>query len=132
MFNQIVSDMMGGDATCVLFLQQLMGYCCTGEFPSKERMFMIFYGPKGAGGKSLLLNVCLKAILGDSLVQGNIYLVCERIGALYGSDAGDKEARLAYKLKWARTAVFSELLDNSKAKGNTLKNLTGENEILVR
>ena len=66
-FEKAVSEIMGGDAERIAFLQRVLGYLITGE--SRERKVVVFLGLRGSNGKTTLSNI-LTRLLGDNFVSG--------------------------------------------------------------
>ncbi len=60
--RSFISDIMGGDAEMIEYLQRALGYSTTGHF--KEHTWFLCHG-NGRNGKSLLLEKCVMPALGE-------------------------------------------------------------------
>jgi putative DNA primase/helicase len=61
-WRAFISDIMGGDAEMIEYLQRVLGYSTTGEFG--QHIWFLAWGG-GRNGKSLLLEKCVAPTLGD-------------------------------------------------------------------
>jgi putative DNA primase/helicase len=64
---KMVTEIMGGDAARVAFLQRVLGYLITGEW--RERKVIVFVGLRGNNGKTTVANL-LTGVMGAQFVSG--------------------------------------------------------------
>lgn len=124
-FERFVSEIMGGNANLVNYLQRVAGYVLTGAVD--ERAFIILYGRKGSNGKSLFGEV-LASTLGDyaTTVPSGV-LMTERSGG--GKHRATPELA---KLKGIRLASASEGQAGQQIDTGQLKEWAGDERLTAR
>jgi putative DNA primase/helicase len=119
-WGRTLTEIMGGDAEMVAYLQRVVGYCLTGSV--QEHALFFFHGG-GANGKSLVVNTIL-AILGDYGCKAPMDL-------LLRTGAQKHETGLA-SLYGARFAAVTETEEGRSWAEATVKELTGGDRIKAR
>lgn len=120
-FLEFLTQVMGGDAEMVAFLQRVAGYALTGR--TDEQRMLFFYGG-GSNGKSTFVNTLLK-LLGEYGAQASQgLLVARRQPRTQTNDL----ARLYKK----RLVVSSEVDEGSFLDEALVKDMTGGEVITAR
>lgn len=110
----------GGNADFQRYLQQICGYCLTGDI-SEHALFFI-YGP-GGNGKSVFLNT-ITALMGD-------YAVTAPVDIFLNSKSERHSTELAM-LRGARLVAVPETEEGRSWKENLVKQLTGGDKVTAR
>lgn len=121
MFERAISEMMGGRADLVAFLQRWFGYCLTGE--TREDALALFVGA-GKNGKSVLLDV-VSSVIGDDLS-------CAAPESLLLVRSQREHPAELMALKGRRLVVASEIPKGSAFNEARLKALTTRDLISAR
>ena len=120
MWKQFINDATDGDTGLQRFMQQMAGYCLTGE--TKEHALFFIYGP-GGNGKSVFLNI-LNALLAE-------YATTSAMTTFTASNSDQHPTDLAM-LKGARLVSVSETEDGRAWAESRIKQLTGGDRITAR
>lgn len=110
----------GGDVGLIRYMQQICGYCLTGD--TREHALFFIYGP-GGNGKSVFLNT-LNSIMGDYAVTAPI--------DIFLSSKGDRHPTELAMLRGARLVAATETEEGRPWKESLLKQLTGGDKISAR
>lgn len=122
-WERFVSDIAGGDAELVKYLQKLAGYSSSGE--TRERQFFIHYGPKGSNGKSTFLETPGEIMADYSFTVDRSLFV----------DIGGRHKSTEYtqaKLQGVRNAFTSETERSDTLSLSKLKTFAGNDTITAR
>ncbi len=109
-----------GDVEFQRYLQQVCGYCLTGD--TSEHALFFIYGP-GGNGKSVFLNT-LAAIMGD-------YAITAPVDIFLSSKSERHSTELAM-LRGARLVAVSETEEGRPWKESLVKQLTGGDKVTAR
>lgn len=112
--------MTGGDAETLRYLQQLAGYCLTGE--TREQGFYVLWGP-GANGKTTFQRV-LEMLVGpysvtvqaSTFAKSKFHQIHNQLASMYGK----------------RVVTTSEVEEGQEFSEVTLKTLTGQDIVAAR
>jgi P4 family phage/plasmid primase-like protien len=115
-----LEDATQADAGLVRFLQQIAGYCLTGD--TREHALFFIYGP-GGNGKSVFLNT-LNGILAD-------YAETAVMDA-FAASAHDKHSTDIAMLRGARLVSVSETEEGRAWAETRVKQLTGGDKVTAR
>jgi putative DNA primase/helicase len=110
-----------GNDQLIGYVQQLLGYCLTGDV--REQIFPIFWG-SGANGKSTIINIIL-AMLGDD------YAI-KASRDLFLAIKGDKHPTTLAQLHGKRLVVCVETSDAARLDEALVKEMTGGDPISAR
>lgn len=117
---EFLSDITGGDAEFMDFLQRFAGYSATGT--TSEETFLIFYGD-GANGKSTFLSI-IQEILGDYAKSASRNLLTAQ---------GKREhSTILADIRGRRLVVSQELDESDALSMGLIKQLTGGDTITAR
>lgn len=119
---KFVSQIMGGDASLILYVQRAIGYALTGSL--NEQCLFFLYG-FGANGKSTFLNV-LRAIFGGLGLQAASETLMDGKRSSAGP-SGD-----IARLRGRRFVSMSETDDGRHMNEGLVKTLTGGDSIIAR
>lgn len=122
-WEQFISDIFGGDAEMVAYIQRLFGYCLTGS--TSEHCLPILYG-EGRNGKSTLLQA-LALVFGSDLshtTQADALMNIKRDGA------GPQP--FVYALRGRRLVWATESREGQRLNAGLIKQLTGGDSITTR
>lgn len=119
-FEQMVSDLFGGDRDTMSYVQSVLGYCLSGDASAKR--FWVFYGPTADNGKSTLLRV-MRAVLGDESSGYYGSMFCDTLMAKRADTKNLGIASLDYK---PRVAVVDELPNGCCLNAGVVKAITGD------
>jgi P4 family phage/plasmid primase-like protien len=117
-FEAFLTDIMGGDATLVKFLQRWLGYSATGDV--REQKFVVHIG-KGANGKGTLLTA-VEDVLGD-------YADTAPLGLLTQGDKKDTDNAVLFR---RRLVTAHEPDDNAVLSEGFVKQATGGDRLRGR
>ena len=120
MWLQFLEEATDGDKGLQRFMQQMAGYCLTGQ--TKEHALFFIYGP-GGNGKSVFLNI-LTALLAE-------YATTSAMTTFTASNSDQHPTELAM-LKGARLVSVSETEDGRAWAESRIKQLTGGDKITAR
>ena len=120
MWMQFLEEATNGDRALQRFMQQMAGYCLTGQ--TKEQALFFIYGP-GGNGKSVFLNI-LTALLSE-------YATTSAMTTFTASNSDQHPTDLAM-LKGARLVSVSETEDGRAWAESRIKQLTGGDKITAR
>ncbi|MGV7004909.1 phage/plasmid primase, P4 family [Desulfovibrio sp. QI0442] len=120
MWLQFLEEATDGDKGLQRFMQQMAGYCLTGQ--TKEHALFFIYGP-GGNGKSVFLNI-LTALLAQ-------YATTSAMTTFTASNNDQHPTDLAM-LKGARLVCVSETEDGRAWAESRIKQLTGGDKITAR
>lgn len=120
MWLQFLEEATDGDKGLQRFMQQMAGYCLTGQ--TKEHALFFIYGP-GGNGKSVFLNI-LTALLAE-------YATTSAMTTFTASNNDQHPTELAM-LKGARLVSVSETEDGRAWAEGRIKQLTGGDKITAR
>lgn len=121
-FLRFLLEVFEGDQELADFIQRWVGYILTGH--TVEHAFLLAYGPKGRGGKSVLANV-LRKLLGDYAAVADF--------ETFTRSRGDQGPRndLA-RLDGVRAVFASEGQAGRRLDEATVKQLTGGDPVVAR
>jgi putative DNA primase/helicase len=119
-WERFVSEIFGGDAELIAYVQRLLGYCLTGIVA--EHVLPVLYG-QGANGKSTLIGA-VQDMLGDLAVTAPEGLVIRH-------DHDPHPERIA-ALRGKRMVVSNELEAHAILGEQTVKMLTGGDTLSAR
>ena len=117
---KFLRDATGHDLTLVRFIQQMAGYCLTGDV--SEHALFFLYGP-GGNGKSVLLDT-LNGILAEYAKTA--------VMDSFTASAHDKHTTDLAMLRGARLVSVSETEEGRAWAETRIKQLTGGDEITAR
>lgn len=120
MWLQFLEEATDGDKGLQRFMQQMAGYCLTGQ--TREHALFFIYGP-GGNGKSVFLNI-LTALLAE-------YATTSAMTTFTASNSDQHPTDLAM-LKGARLVSVSETEDGRAWAESRIKQLTGGDKITAR
>lgn len=120
MWLHFLEEATDGDKALQRFMQQMAGYCLTGQ--TKEHALFFIYGP-GGNGKSVFLNI-LTALLSE-------YATTSAMTTFTASNSDQHPTDLAM-LKGARLVSVSETEDGRAWAESRIKQLTGGDKITAR
>ena len=120
MWLQFLEEATDGDKGLQRFMQQMAGYCLTGQ--TREHALFFIYGP-GGNGKSVFLNI-LTALLAE-------YATTSAMTTFTASNIDQHPTELAM-LKGARLVSVSETEDGRAWAESRIKQLTGGDKITAR
>ena len=109
-----------GDKELIRFLQQISGYCLTGDV--REHALFFIYGP-GGNGKGVFLNTIMK-ILGDYATTAAM--------DTFTASKGDRHPTDLAKLMGARLVSASETEEGRAWAESRIKEMTGGDRISAR
>lgn len=119
--KRFFGEIMNNDKEITKYLQTILGYCITGE--TDLRSLYIFWGA-GANGKSSLCEL-LRAVM------KKFYVTASKKTFIY-QETGSSHTSHLMPLMNARLAVLSETKEGDKLNEDTIKTLTGNDEISAR
>lgn len=119
-WQQFVSEVFGGDAQMIRYMQLVLGYCLTGE--RLEQILLFAYG-LGANGKSVMLDIVKQAL--------GTYAMNLPGTSLMQSRSERHPTELAM-LRGKRLAISSELEDGQFWAEARIKELTGNATLTAR
>ncbi|MEW6628521.1 MAG: phage/plasmid primase, P4 family [Pseudomonadota bacterium] len=117
---QFLHEATAGDEALIRFLQQMAGYCLTGQ--TNEHALFFIYGP-GGNGKSVFLNT-LNHILGDYATTAGM--------DTFTASKSDRHPTDLAMLKGARLVSASETEEGRAWAEARIKQLTGGDKISAR
>jgi P4 family phage/plasmid primase-like protien len=117
---RFLHDATAGDEGLVRFIQQMAGYCLTGDV--SEHALFFLYGP-GGNGKSVLLDT-MNGILGEYSQTA--------VMDTFTASAHDKHTTDLAMLRGARLVSVSETEEGRAWAETRIKQLTGGDEITAR
>lgn len=120
MWLRFLEEATDGDKGLQRFMQQMAGYCLTGQ--TREHALFFIYGP-GGNGKSVFLNI-LTALLAE-------YATTSAMTTFTASNSDQHPTDLAM-LKGARLVSVSETEDGRAWAESRIKQLTGGDKITAR
>ena len=120
MWLRFLEEATDGDKGLQRFMQQMAGYCLTGQ--TREHALFFIYGP-GGNGKSVFLNI-LTALLAE-------YATTSAMTTFTASNNDQHPTDLAM-LKGARLVSVSETEDGRAWAESRIKQLTGGDKITAR
>jgi P4 family phage/plasmid primase-like protien len=120
LWTRFLDEATRGDKDLQRFLQQMAGYCLTGDI--REHALFFVYGP-GGNGKGVFLNTIMK-VLGD-------YATTAAMDTFTASH-GDKHTTDLAKLRGARMVTASETEEGRAWAESRIKQLTGGDRISAR
>ena len=122
-FENTIKGIFEDDQEVISFIYRLFGYVMLGE--PKHHHFVIFYGPKGRNGKSILLEIVRK-ILGD---YSNTMSVAS---IMVKSHVGDGATPAMAKLPGKRLVIINEPNEKHELDAGLIKTMTGGETITAR
>lgn len=120
-FLQFLDEAFEGDGETIGYVLRLLGYCLTGS--TQEHVLSLWYGPRGANGKSTLLSLLLW-LLGD--YAGSV------APGLLLSKSSDQHPAGLLDLRGKRLVVCDETPDGKRWDEALVKRLTGGGSIKAR
>lgn len=120
LWDRFLDEATLGDAALKRFLQQVAGYCLTGDV--REHALFFVYGP-GGNGKSVFLNV-IAGILGDYATTAAM--------DTFTASASDKHPTDLAMLQGARMVSASETEEGRAWAESRIKQMTGGDTIRAR
>jgi len=119
--KQFFKSISNNDDGVMTYLQNVLGYCMTGEVD--QRCIYLFWGV-GSNGKTVLIEL-MKDIL------GNFYMTADKHMFIETKDMSSHTSFMV-PLKDARLAVFSESKKKERLDMEIIKKLTGNDTISAR
>lgn len=123
LFVKTLSDIFEGDDKMIAYVLRLFGHIMVGK-PNKH-VFLVFFGPTGRNGKSLLVEV-LRAILGEFACTLPTTMIMTK--SHVNDNATPTLARLVHK----RLVVVSEPNRKHQLDSGFIKQLTGGEHVTAR
>lgn len=117
---QFLREATGGDDDLIRFLQQMIGYCLTGD--TREHALFFIYGP-GGNGKSVFLDT-LNYVLGDYATTAGM--------DTFTASRNDRHPTDLAMLKGARLVSASETEEGRAWAESRIKQMTGGDKISAR
>jgi putative DNA primase/helicase len=115
-----LQTMTGGDLQMLRYLQQLAGYCLTGE--TREQGFYVLWGP-GANGKTtfqrvveILTGPYAVTVQASTFAKSKFHQIHNQLATMYGK----------------RVVTTSEVEEGQEFSEVTLKTLTGQDKVAAR
>lgn len=121
-FLRFLAEIFEGDQELIEFMGRWIGYLLTGH--TREHAFLLAYGPKGRGGKSVLANI-LQKLLGDYAAAADF----ETFTRTHG-DRGPRNDLAA--LDGVRAVFAPEGQAGRRLDEATVKQLTGGDPVVAR
>jgi putative DNA primase/helicase len=119
-WHAFLSDVTGGDAELMVYLQRMVGYCLTGV--TSEHALFFLYGT-GANGKSVFVNV-IATILGDYAANAPMDTFMETRSDRHPTDlAGLRGARFVASIETEQGRRWNE---------SKIKTITGGDRVSAR
>jgi len=119
-WRSFLSDVTGGDAELMIYLQRMVGYCLTGV--TSEHALFFLYGT-GANGKSVFVNV-IATILGDYAANAPMDTFMETRSDRHPTDlAGLRGARFVASIETEQGRRWNE---------SKIKTITGGDKVSAR
>lgn len=119
-WRSFLSDVTGGDAELMVYLQRMVGYCLTGV--TSEHALFFLYGT-GANGKSVFVNV-IATILGDYAANAPMDTFMETRSDRHPTDlAGLRGARFVASIETEQGRRWNE---------SKIKTITGGDKVSAR
>jgi len=119
-WRNFLNDATGGDVDFQRYLQQLCGYCLSGD-TSEQSMFFIC-GP-GGNGKSVFLNTIVN-ILGDYATTAPV--------DVFSASRNNSNSNALAMLRGARFVAASETESGMEWRESLIKLLTGGDQVTAR
>lgn len=123
LFKQALADIFEGDHSMVSFVLRVFGYIMLGQ--PKEHVFVVFFGPTGRNGKSLLVEV-FRAVLGDYACAVPISTFMTK------SHVTDSATPTLARIMKKRLVVASEPNRKHQLDAGLIKQLTGGEHVSSR
>ncbi len=116
-----LEEILAADQTLITYMQQIVGYCMTGD--TSEQCLFVFHG-HGANGKSVFLNV-IQRMLGD-------YAMDTPPETLMETKRSNGAKNDIARLRGARFVSSSEPNDGCVFAEGVVKQLTGQDKVTCR
>lgn len=122
-FRQALEEIFNGNKDLIAYVLRVLGYCLLGK--PKEHLFVVFHGPKGRNGKSVLVDV-LSQIMGDYAQTLSTSFIMVK------SHVNDNATPSLAKLVHRRLAIVPEPNKRHQLDSGFIKQLTGGDQVAAR